>query len=196
MTPQLRRAVFLDRDGTINEEVHFLAHPQDLRLLPGAAQALVRLRRAGLALVVLSNQSGLARGLFSEDDLLAVQAELVRQLAGQGAVLDGFYHCPHLPEGRVERYATICDCRKPRPGLVLQAARELGLALEGSFMVGDRLRDVACGRAAGLTSILVQTGQQDGPPASPAEEPHLVALDLAAAADWILERMAQEGDTA
>lgn len=196
MTPQLRRAVFLDRDGTINEEVHFLAHPQDLRLLPGAAQALVRLRRAGLALVVLSNQSGLARGLFSEDDLLAVQAELVRQLAGQGAVLDGFYHCPHLPEGRVERYATICDCRKPRPGLVLQAARELGLALEGSFMVGDRLRDVACGRAAGLTSILVQTGQQDGPPASPAEEPHLVAPDLAAAADWILERMAQEGDTA
>ncbi len=189
----MRRAVFLDRDGTINVEKGYMADPAQVDLLPGAAAAISRLAAAGLAVVVVSNQSGIARGRFSEKQMWAVQAEVERQLARAGAALDGFYYCPHHPEGEVERFRQVCACRKPATGLIQRAARELDLRLEGSFMVGDKRIDVACGRNAGLTSILVRSGHPFGPPASPAEEPELVAPDLAAAAWWILERLAGEG---
>ncbi len=187
-----RRAVFLDRDGTINEEVHYLRRAEDVRLLPGAGQAIARLNAAGLAVVVVSNQSGLARGYFDEADLASVQIRLNRLLAEQGARVDAYYFCPHHPEGAVEHYALACDCRKPAPGLVLQAAREMGLELAGSYMVGDRLRDVACGKNAGLTSIMVRCGQDDGEPRPEDEKPDLVADDLAQAVDWILARLAEQ----
>lgn len=196
MSPPLKKAVFLDRDGTINQEVGYISRPEQVRLLPGAAGAIADLRQAGFAVVVISNQSGLARGYFTEDDLAAVQAEVERQLLAHGAPLDGFYYCPHLPEGAVEHLAVVCDCRKPATGLVRRAANDLGLSLRGSYMVGDRLRDVACGRAGGLTSILVQSGHQDWPPRGPQEEPHFVAPDLASAAKWILARAAAEGGAA
>lgn len=189
----MRRAVFLDRDGTINVEKGYMADPAQVELLPGAAAAISRLAAAGLAVVVVSNQSGIARGRFNEEQMWAVQAEVERQLARAGAALDGFYYCPHHPEGAVERFRQACACRKPATGLIQRAARELELRLEGSFMVGDKRIDVACGRNAGLTSILVRSGHPFGPPASPAEEPELVAPDLAAAARWILERLAGEG---
>ncbi|MEW5913874.1 MAG: HAD-IIIA family hydrolase [Thermodesulfobacteriota bacterium] len=188
-----RRAVFLDRDGTINQEVGHVRSPDQVQLIPGAAQAMVRLRRAGLALVVVSNQSGLARGVLNQADLAAVQAELKRQLALAGAFWDEFFFCPHHPEGVVEGLGMVCDCRKPEPGLLRRAADQMALSLEGSFMVGDSRRDVACGNALGLTSILVESGHALVPAASPAEEPALVAPDLAAAADWILARLAGEG---
>ncbi len=188
----LKKAVFLDRDGTINEEVGYLSRPQQVRLLPGAAAAMVRLRAAGFALVGISNQSGLARGYFTEADLYAAQAEVERQLGELGASLDGFYYCPHLPEGTVEHLAKDCDCRKPGTGMIDQAVKKMGLTTEGSYMVGDRLGDVACGRAAGLTSILVQSGHEDWPPRTPEQEPHFLAPDLAAAANWILQRESGE----
>lgn len=181
-----RRAVFLDRDGTINVEVNYLRRPEDVALLPGAGQAIARLNAAGLAVVVVSNQAGLAKGLFDEGDLALVQLEINRQLKAAGARVDGWYFCPHHPEGVVEDLALACACRKPEPGLVLMAAEEMGLEFVGSYMVGDRLRDIACGARAGLTGVLVQTGHPDWPPASAEEEPAFVAADLAAAVEWIL----------
>jgi D-glycero-D-manno-heptose 1,7-bisphosphate phosphatase len=191
-----RRAVFLDRDGTINVEVNYLAKAEEVRLIPGAAQAIARLNAVGLPVVVVSNQSGLARGYFDEADLAAVQVRLNRLLAAEGARVDAYYFCPHHPQGVVEHYALVCDCRKPAPGLLRQAAEEMGLALAGSFMVGDRLLDVACGRAAGLTGVLVRTGHDDGPARDDMERPDFVAEDLAAAVEWILARLAGEGSCA
>ncbi|MGD8561006.1 MAG: HAD family hydrolase [Desulfarculaceae bacterium] len=193
MNKQPKKAVFLDRDGTINHEVHYLSDPGQVRLLPGAGEALARLNQAGFTLVVVTNQSGLARGYFREEDLTKVHAELDRQLTLMGARIDAYYVCPHLAGAPVRSLAQVCDCRKPLPGLILRASREMGLDLRDSFMVGDRNRDVACGRAAGLTSILVQTGMDDGPPAHEGEVPDFVAKDLAQAADWILSR-AGEGE--
>ncbi len=179
-------AVFIDRDGTINQDTHYLSRPEEVRLIPGAAQAIARLNRAGIKVVVVTNQSGLARGFFKEDDLRAVHAELDRQLAACGARIDAYYHCPHLPEGVVEHLAVECDCRKPSPGLVLRAARELDLDLPGSFMVGDRPGDVGCALAAGVTAVRVHTGpdQDDWP-----EPAHFDAPDLARAVEWILGRL-------
>ncbi|MCA1905369.1 MAG: HAD family hydrolase [Desulfarculus sp.] len=181
-----RPAVFLDRDGTINREVSYLSRPQDVEILPGAAEAIARLNAAGFWVVVISNQSGLARGYFDEGDLALVQLEINRRLKAAGARVDAWYFCPHHPAGVVEDLALACECRKPGIGLIMQAAREIALTLEGSFMVGDRLLDVACGRRAGLTSILVKSGHPDWPPEVPEQEPHFVAADLAAAVDWIL----------
>ena len=185
-----RRAVFLDRDGTIIPDRHYLSQPRQVDLFPGAGPALARLNQAGLWVVVITNQSGLARGYFSEEDLAQVHQELDRQLAEHGARVDAYYHCPHLPDGSVARYAIECDCRKPAPGLVLRAAAELGIVLAGSFMVGDRNKDVACGRAAGLIPILLRCGHEDGLPAGPLERPEHLADDLAGAVDWILAQSA------
>ncbi len=199
-----RRAVFLDRDGTINHDTNYLSSPHELRLIPGADRAIARLNAAGLWVVVVTNQSGLARGYFGERDLEAVHAELQRLLSRAGARIDAFYHCPHLPpalydsgppqrRGRPRPELIVpCECRKPAPGLVLRAARELGIELAGSFLVGDRPGDIACGRAAGLTCVRVATGPDASPPSGPEEVPHHQAPDLAAAVDWILARL-QEG---
>ena len=184
-----RRAVFLDRDGTINYDTHYLSRPQEVSLIPGSARAIARLNAAGLAVVVVSNQSGLARGYFGPEDLEAVRRELDHQLRREGARVEAYYHCPHHPRGRVPELAITCECRKPRPGLVMQAARELGLELAGSFMVGDKNADVACGRAAGLISIRVLSGLEQPPPQGPQDTPDFVAPDLAGAVDWILERL-------
>ncbi|MFH1059491.1 MAG: HAD family hydrolase [Pseudomonadota bacterium] len=185
-----QRTVFLDRDGTINVEVNYLHRVEDLALLPGAARAIARLNAAGIAVVVVSNQAGLAKGLFDEGDLALVQIEINRRLKAAGARVDGWYFCPHHPQGVVEDLAIACDCRKPGPGLVLMAAEEMGLALTGSYLVGDRLRDVACAARAGLTGVLVRSGHADWPPTCGEEEPAFVAPDLAAAVDWILADIA------
>jgi D-glycero-D-manno-heptose 1,7-bisphosphate phosphatase len=186
MSDRRKTAVFLDRDGTINQDTNYLSKPEELRLIPGSAQAIARLNRAGLAVVVVTNQSGLARGYYSQDDLDAVHAELDRMLKSHGASIDAYYHCPHHPEGVVEHLALKCDCRKPEPGMVLRAALELNLRLEGSFMVGDRPGDVTCALAAGLYAVRVMTG----PDLSDEEEPaHHRAPDLAGAVEWILRRL-------
>lgn len=186
MSDKRKIAVFLDRDGTINLDTNYLSRPDELRLIPGSAQAIARLNQAGLPVVVVTNQSGLARGYFSPDDLQAVHLELDRLLEAQGAKVDAYYHCPHHPDGAVEHLALECDCRKPGSGMLLQAAEDLGLKLEGSFMVGDRPGDVGCALAAGLYAVRVLSGPDQSDDDQPA---HLRVQDLAGAVDWILTRL-------
>ena len=185
-------AVFIDRDGTLSEEVGYVNHPKRLRLLSGSAEAVRLLNEAGLRAVMITNQSGVARGYFSEEVLDAVNAELVAQLKAQGAFLDGLYVCPHHPTEGKPPYRARCDCRKPKPGLLLRAAEELGLDLAASYMVGDKISDVAVGKRAGVTSILVLTGYGLGeweyrrPRAR--WTPDHVAENLLDAIQWILVR--------
>ena len=187
-----RPAVFLDRDGTINEQMGYVNHLSRFQLLPGVARAIRSLNEAGLPVVVVTNQSGLARGYFPESLLEAVHAEMYRLLAQEGARLDGLYVCPHHPEAREERFRLDCDCRKPRTGLLERAAAELGLDLGRSYMVGDRWSDLRCGAAVGASTILVLTGYGLGDaayvgPGQPVQPDH-VAEDLLAAAEWIITR--------
>jgi len=177
-----RGAVFLDRDGTVIVEADYLSDPAGVTLIAGADRAIRQLRHAGLAVVLVTNQSGIARGLFDEADYHAVNARLREVLKSGGAVLDGTYHCPHHPD-----FSGPCDCRKPGTALYLRAASELGLELSGSFYVGDKPSDVEPARILGGAGILVRTGYgRQSVDEVPEGVP--VVKDLVAAADWILER--------
>jgi histidinol-phosphate phosphatase family protein len=181
-----RRAVFLDKDGTLVEDVPYNVDPRLVRLLPGAGDGLRRLQDAGLLLFVVSNQSGVARGLFPESALSPVEERLRGLLADCGVALDGFYYCPHHLEGVVAGYASHCDCRKPAPGLIRRAAAEHGLDLGRSWMVGDILDDVEAGRAAGCRTVLVDNGHETEWVLTPGRQPDLRAADLREAARLIL----------
>jgi len=191
----VRRAVFLDRDGVLVEDVDLLVRPEQLRVLPGVPAALAALAGARFALVVVSNQTVVARGLASEQEVAAVNDELARRLVAAGAPpLDGAFVCPHHPNATVAAYRLDCECRKPRPGLLVRAADELGLDLAASYLVGDRPSDVAAGALAGCTTVLVRSGRHEEPPiestlaldAPPV--PDHACDDLPAAARWILAR--------
>jgi D-glycero-D-manno-heptose 1,7-bisphosphate phosphatase len=153
-----REAVFLDRDGTLIEEVNYLSAPEQVRLIPGAAEAVRRVNDAGALVVVVTNQAGVARGYFPESRVTEVHARLSGLLAECGARIDAYYHCPHHPTEGVGAYRVACDCRKPRPGLLLTAARELGIDLARSWMIGDKPCDARAGEAAGCRTLLVRTG--------------------------------------
>ena len=159
MTPDstLWPAAFLDRDGTINREVNYLGSPDELELLPGAVEGLRLLRDAGYVLVVVTNQSGVARGYFGEEDVRAVHRRLQALLRAQGASVDAFYMCPHHPEGRGV-YRRVCPCRKPGTALYERAARELGLDLQRGVVIGDKTTDLLPGIALGCRTVLVRTG--------------------------------------
>lgn len=176
-----RPAAFLDRDGTLVEDPGYLHRPGDVRLLPGAARAVRRLNAAGYAVVVVTNQSGIARGLYDVAAYDAVQRRLAELLGAAGARLDGAYYCPHHPD-----HTGPCACRKPGVRLFEEAARALGIDLRRSWFVGDKASDVAPARVLGGTGILVQTGE--GPAHAAAARAHgaAVVADLAAAADRIL----------
>jgi D-glycero-D-manno-heptose 1,7-bisphosphate phosphatase len=151
-------AVFLDRDGTINEEVGYLDRLDKLNLIPGAAEAIRMINESGMKAVVVTNQAGIARGFFDEAFVEAAHARLEVMLRAEGAFIDGYYFCPHHPaEGRGP-YLRDCDCRKPAPGLLLQATRELSIDPARSYMVGDTLKDIEAGARAGAQGILVMTG--------------------------------------
>ena len=178
-------AVFLDRDGTLIEERAYLHRPEEVRLLAGAAAAVTRLRQAGYACVVVTNQAGVGRGLFLEADIHAVHEELVRQLAEAGAQLDGMYYCPLAPIS-LDKASIDHPDRKPGPGMLLRAARDLDLDLARSWMVGDSLSDALAGRHAGCRgSLLVRTGH---PPVEEWADEWSIFADLAAAADHILRQ--------
>lgn len=173
----LKAAVFLDRDGTLIYDRHYLKDPAGVELIPGAAEAVRRLRGAGFAVVVVTNQSGIARGFLTSDDFRATQARLDELLAAHGSSLDGVYVCPHHPG-----VTGLCDCRKPAPGLFRRAAAELGLDLAHSFFVGDRWRDVAAAEVLGGTPVLLAPQGEEV-----ARPPHVpLVRDLAAAAEYIL----------
>jgi D-glycero-D-manno-heptose 1,7-bisphosphate phosphatase len=154
-----RKAAFIDRDGVLNEERAFVHRAEDFALIPGAVEALRALRAAGYLLVVVTNQSGIARGLYSEADYLALTEHLREQLEAEGIRLDAVEYCPHLPDAPVDRYRLDCDCRKPKPGMLKRAIDRLDIDPGASFLVGDRLSDVQAGRAAGIGQcFLVRTG--------------------------------------
>lgn len=155
----LHRAAFVDRDGVINEERHYVHRAADFVLLPGAVEGLRRLQAAGFRLVVVTNQAGIGRGLYTEADYRALTDHMRRLLAGEGISLAGVYHCPHHPTHGLGAYRVRCDCRKPGPGMLLRAASELGLDLSGSVLVGDKRSDLDAGRAAGVgRCVLVASG--------------------------------------
>jgi D-glycero-D-manno-heptose 1,7-bisphosphate phosphatase len=188
------RAVFLDRDGTLVDELGFLARAEDLRCLPGAAEGVRLFNQAGWKVVVVTNQSGIARGLFDERALAAIHGRLSDELAREGARLDLVLHCPHHPEEGLAPYRRVCACRKPAPGLLLEAARRLGLDLAASWTIGDSLRDLEAGRRAGLAGgVLVLTGKGPLERARAPQVDVLCAQDLAAAARVVLARVETEG---
>lgn len=158
MMTSTRRAVFIDRDGTLIEEAGYLDRLERLVFFPYAVDAVRLLNRAGYAVVIVTNQSGIARGIVKPGFVQEAHDHITARLAAGGARVDGCYHCPHHPEGLVAAYRRACECRKPKPGMLLQAAAELSIDLAGSFTVGDRWQDVEAGRAAGTRGLLVRTG--------------------------------------
>jgi len=178
-------AVFMDRDGTINEEVSFLSRMEQLKLYPQTAEAIRLINAAGMKAVVVTNQSGIARGYFTEDFVRSVHERINELLAAEGARIDGFYVCPHHPVHGQGNYKRDCDCRKPKPGLLMQAAREMNIDLARSYMVGDMLRDVETGKRAGAKAILVCTGY--GANIVRTDMPAFIAEDILEAVRWILE---------
>jgi len=158
----MNRAILLDRDGTLIHERNYLSDPAGVELERGVVPALQRLHKAGYLLIIVTNQSGIGRGLYTEADFRAVQNELSRLLAEHDIPIAGDYHCPHHPTGARGEYLRECDCRKPAPGMVLSALADFDLDPAQSFMVGDTLNDVAAGQRAGLRGILLRTGYGAG----------------------------------
>ena len=177
-----RPVAFLDRDGTIIEDKGFLSDPAGVEILPTVVDALRLLERSGYAIVVVSNQSGVARGYFDDDAVRAVNGEIARRLANDGIAIDAWYWCSHYDDG--------CDCRKPAPGMIERAAREHGLGVDGGAVVGDRGSDIALAHAVGIPGILVP-----GPERYEGPEPDLRAATLLEAAEWIVARGAMGGRT-
>lgn len=186
--------MFIDRDGCLVEEVGYVNHPSRIRLLPRSVEAVRRVNQAGFAAVIVTNQTGIARGYFTEETMHAANARVREALEAGGARLDGFYVCTHHPSEGEPPYRAECDCRKPQPGLLLRAARELALDLGASAMVGDKFSDVAAGQAAGAAGVLVLTGYGRGEWEYARHEqdvkPDHVAEDLLDAVAWALERTA------
>lgn len=180
------RAVFLDKDGTLIENVPYNVDPARIRLAPGAAEGLTLLDAAGYRLIVISNQPGVALGRFPEKALVAVESKLRSVLADFGVPLAGFYYCPHHPEGSIPRYTKRCQCRKPMPGLIIRAAKKHRISLEQSWVVGDILHDVEAGRRAKCRTVLIDNGNETEWNVFPQWLPQRIAADLAEAADLIL----------
>jgi D-glycero-D-manno-heptose 1,7-bisphosphate phosphatase len=185
----MRRAVILDRDGTLIEEAGYLERLDRLVLFPYSVDAVRLLNRAGFAVVIATNQSGVARGLFEESFVLEVHRHLSERLAAGAARVDGHYYCPHHPEAKLDSYRMTCDCRKPRAGLLRQAARDLDLDLASSFAVGDRWHDLEAGDAVGARGVLVRTGYGRVEEASPQTVRAAAVTDnLIDAVSWILQQ--------
>lgn len=192
-----RPAVFLDRDGTLIPDLGYLGDPAKVRLYQGVPEALLRLRRAGYYLFVVTNQSGVARGFFPESTVKAVHRKLQALLKSKGAPVDHFFYCPHYRVGKVERYIKVCDCRKPKAGMVRQAARKYPVDLQASYMVGDKIDDLLLARNAKLAGgILVKTGNGRKSAKKLKATPHAKAApvsNLLGAARYILAPKTKKG---
>ena len=156
----MNRAVFLDRDGVITKEPPYYAHKIDqLELIPKSAEAIRLLNESGFKVIVVSNQSGVARGYYQEKDIKIYNDEMKKKLEEKGAYIDAIYYCPHYSEATIEKYKIDCECRKPKPGMLKQAEKDLNLNLKRSFLIGDKISDIEAGYRAGCKTILVLTGQ-------------------------------------
>ncbi|MCX8118354.1 MAG: D-glycero-beta-D-manno-heptose 1,7-bisphosphate 7-phosphatase [Desulfobacterota bacterium] len=191
------KAVFLDRDGTINEEVGYLNQVSRFRLLPRSAEAIRLLNQAGIKVVVITNQSGVARGYFPESLVHQVHERMVDELKEQGAHVDGIYYCPHHPEIGEPPYRQRCRCRKPETGLVEEAVKDLEIDCLRSYAIGDKRVDIEFGRKIGARAILVLTGhgreERDRLGDDQAFSPDFVAEDLYEAVQWVLSREGHSG---
>lgn len=175
----LRPAIFLDRDGTLNKDHGYVHDSDQFEFIDGGIEALIQLKALGFVLVLVTNQSGIAKGKFTEQQFFTLTQWMDWSLADRGVDLDGIYYCPHHPEGRVQELRQHCDCRKPQPGMLLTASKELGLDIPASYMVGDKLEDMQAGAAAGVGyRVLVRTGKPITPQAQ-------------ASADWVLDSIAE-----
>lgn len=193
-----RRAAFIDRDGTISEEVGYINHPSRFRVFPYSATAIKLLNDAGWLAVVITNQAGVARGYFSEAMIQTVHESLQQDLSEQGAKLDAIYYCAHHPAVGEPPYRLDCDCRKPKPGLVWRAAEEMSIDLDSSWMIGDRYSDIEMARNAGVRSAFVLSGYGRGEwehqPADWKEQPDLIAENLLEAVAAITKEPATARD--
>jgi D-glycero-D-manno-heptose 1,7-bisphosphate phosphatase len=194
--PPLRRAVFLDRDGVLVYDHGLLVREEQISLLGGVPAALTRLKAGGLFLAVVTNQAIVARGMIDEAELARLNGRIAQRIElGGGPALDAVYYCPHHPEATLPEYRVACPCRKPRPGMIVKAAAEHGLDLKSSFLVGDRMTDIAAGIAAGCRTVLVTCGRYDAPRIVTVDtldencRPDHTCPNLAAAAQWILEQL-------
>jgi D-glycero-D-manno-heptose 1,7-bisphosphate phosphatase len=194
----MKGAVFMDRDGTISEEVGYLNELNQLRLIPKSVEAIKLINESGLMAIVITNQSGVARGYFTEEMVHRVHEKMEKLLDERGVHLDGIYHCPHHPEGVVESYRKTCNCRKPASGLLKEASKDHGIDLAASYIVGDKLIDIELAYKVGAKGILVLTGYgkdelekiNDVPEIRPA----YVADTLFDAAKWIINDFGVKGD--
>lgn len=187
-------AIFLDRDGTINDEVGYLDHADKLRIIPAAFEAVRLINQSGMKAVVVSNQAGIAKGFFTEKFVRKINEQIQSELLARGALIDRFYFCPHHPTEGVDPYRTICDCRKPEPGLLNQAAADLDIDLARSYMIGDRYRDIETARRVGAKGVLVLTGygrdliEEAGPDkANEINRLDYIAEDVLEAVRWIMK---------
>lgn len=184
----MRRAVFLDRDGTLLEEGNFVDRLDKLVFFPYSIDAVRALNRAGLAVVVVTNQSGVARGLYTEDFVREAHRHIDQRLKDAGACVDAFYYCPHHPQGSVKALRGDCQCRKPKPGQLIRAAAELDLDLTKSFIVGDRWKDIEAGEAVAARGILVRTGYGRDEENTHSPAGAVVVDNLIQAVTWILRQ--------
>lgn len=187
-------AVFLDRDGAVNEEVDYLGAIEQFEFIAGSVEAIRLLNDAGLKTIIITNQAGVARGLYDEKRLRQIHYYMEEELRKQGARLDGVYYCPHHPTAGLGAYKIDCACRKPRPGMLKQAARDLKIDLQKSFVVGDKLSDLQAGRAVHCKTVLVRTGYgQNTENELPGEDfqPDHIADNLLTAVRWLLAQRAK-----
>ena len=188
------RAVFLDRDGVLNDDVHLITTPAQFLVLPGVPAALERIAKAGFHLIVISNQPIVARGMATEAEVDELHEFLRNQITKQGGPrIEAFYFCPHHPNANVMQYRQDCECRKPSPGMIQQAARDHGINLNASYMVGDRITDVIAGSKAGCRTVQVTTGKENDAPLQGTDpkdletKPDYICDGLPAAVEWILQ---------
>lgn len=182
------KAVFLDRDGTIIEDVGYLNSPQQIKFIPGSLEAIRLLSEAGYKIIIISNQSGIARGLITEDMLQTIDKIIHRQVIHGGGHIDASYYCPHHPEHGAYPYQQECECRKPHPGLIKKGEKTFALDLKGSFMIGDKATDVETGKRAGTKTILVLSGRGKEEQFQLKKQPDHIAADLLAAVRWLLKQ--------
>jgi len=186
----MNKAVFLDKDGTINEDIGYINHPDQIKLLPRSADAIKLFNEAGYKVIIISNQSGIARGMLSEDMLQSIDKKLQKEVLKGGGYIDGIYYCPHHPEHGVYPYKLQCECRKPHNGLIKKASKKHDIDLNDSVMIGDKLSDIEAGKKSGTKTVLVLTGS--GKKANESKElekmkPDYIAENLYNAAKWVLE---------
>jgi len=187
---QSRRAVFIDRDGTINKDIGYVSNPDELDLYPWAAEAIRRINDSGLLAIVITNQSGIARGMYTEKTLDAIHARMTSELESEGARIDAVYYCPHHPEVGDVQYRIACECRKPRIGMLSRAAWEHKIDLSRSFVIGDKASDIKLAENAGMRSALVLTGYGRATAAHPKRwpcSPDIKAENLLVAVTQILD---------